>query len=231
MAGHSVAYAFKSEVQRASARPAGNRTGENSAAVLRYRTVAMNYIQLGARERSGEGASNRSRNVERDNQVFTDLPRRTGVIKAGEKLSACGLRLPASAPATLIARRQLRAHKNLCADVISVGSDFSYSYFPFIVLAFRDLSSLRTHFGLSQRYVRNPIQGYAESWLRRVEGRKAPLGPRGVEALPPSPRLRGGSAGAKQPRMMRISRIRAEFADATPAATSALREINIALQP
>jgi len=30
---------------------------------------------------------------------------------------------------------------------------------------------------------------------------------------------------------MRILRIRAEFADATPAATTALREINIALQP
>ena len=40
-----------------------------------------------------------------------------------------------------------------------------------------------------------------------------------------------GSAGAKQPRMMRISRIRAEFADATPAASTALGEINIALQP
>ena len=35
----------------------------------------------------------------------------------------------------------------------------------------------------------------------------------------------------KQPRITRISRIRTELADATPAATTALREINIALQP
>ena len=98
MAGHSVGYAFKTEVQRASARPTGNRTGEDCAAMFRYKTVAMNYIQLGACERSGEGASNRSRNVERDNQVFTDLPRRTSVIKTGEKPSACGLRLTSLSP-------------------------------------------------------------------------------------------------------------------------------------
>jgi hypothetical protein len=55
----------------------------------------MKYIQLSTRERSIEGASNRYRHIERDNQVFTGLPRRTGVIKTGEKLSACGLR-PAS---------------------------------------------------------------------------------------------------------------------------------------
>ena len=67
MAGHSVAYAFKSDLQRAGALSAGNRTGEDKAAVLCYGTVAMNYIQLGAYERSGEGASNRYRNVERDN--------------------------------------------------------------------------------------------------------------------------------------------------------------------
>src|SRR4029077_6391871 len=91
VAGHSVAYAFKTEVQRASARPTGNRSGEDDAAMFRYRTVAMNYIQLSTRERSGEGASARSRNIERDNQVFTNLPRRTGVIKTGEKPSACGL--------------------------------------------------------------------------------------------------------------------------------------------
>src|ERR1043166_2522841 len=31
--------------------------------------------------------------------------------------------------------------------MVSYGSsDFSYTYFPFIVLAFRDLASLRTHF-------------------------------------------------------------------------------------
>jgi hypothetical protein len=91
VAGHSVAYAFKTEVQRASARPTGNRTGEDCAALFRYRTVAMNYIQLGTRERSGEGASNRYRHIERDNQVFTDLARRTSVIEAGKKLSASGL--------------------------------------------------------------------------------------------------------------------------------------------
>src|SRR5204863_10147953 len=98
VAGHSVAYAFETEVQRASARPTGNRTGEDCAALFRYRTVAMNYIQLSTRERSGEGASNRYRNVERDNQVFTDLPRRTGVIKTGGKLSACGLRRASFSP-------------------------------------------------------------------------------------------------------------------------------------
>src|SRR5436190_9416611 len=98
VAGHSAAYAFKTEVQRASARPTGNRTGEDCAAMFRYRTVAMNYIQLTTRERSGEGASNRSRDVERDNHVFTDLPRRTSVIKAGEKPSACGLRRASFSP-------------------------------------------------------------------------------------------------------------------------------------
>jgi len=51
----------------------------------------MNYIHLGAIERSGQGASTRSRNVESDNQVFTDLARRAGEIEAGKKTSACGL--------------------------------------------------------------------------------------------------------------------------------------------
>src|SRR5438067_13853128 len=88
VAGHSVAYAFKTEVQRASARPTGNRTGEDCAALFRCRTVAMNYIQLSTSEISGQGASNRYRNVERYNQVFTDLPRRTGVINSGGNLSA-----------------------------------------------------------------------------------------------------------------------------------------------
>jgi len=64
----------------------------------------------------------------------------------------------------LIARRQLRAHKNLCADVISVGSDFSYTYFPFIVLAFRDLSVIENSFlAVHPCTVRNPVRGYAES--------------------------------------------------------------------
>src|SRR4029450_3109709 len=98
VAGHSVAYAFKTEVHRASARPTGNRSGEDCAAMFRYRTVAMNYIQLGACERSGECASNRARNVERDNHVFTGLPRRTGVIKTREKPSACGLRRASFSP-------------------------------------------------------------------------------------------------------------------------------------
>ena len=51
----------------------------------------MNYIQLGAIERSGQGASTRSRDVERDNHVFTDLARRGSEIEAGKKPSACGL--------------------------------------------------------------------------------------------------------------------------------------------
>ena len=126
----------------------------------------MNYLHLGAYERAGEGASSRSCHIERDNQVITDLARRTGVIKAGEKASTCREWRSASfsAQETSMANRQLRAHKNLCADVISVGSDFSYTYFPFIVLAFRDFSSLRTSFlAFHPGTVRNPVRGYAES--------------------------------------------------------------------
>jgi hypothetical protein len=51
----------------------------------------MDYIQLSAYARSGEGASSRSTHVERDNQVITDLARRTSVIEARKKLSICGL--------------------------------------------------------------------------------------------------------------------------------------------
>ena len=54
----------------------------------RYGTVGMNYIQLSACGGSSEGASSRSTHVERDNRVFTDLPRRTSEIEAGKKPSA-----------------------------------------------------------------------------------------------------------------------------------------------
>ncbi len=57
----------------------------------RYGTVAMNYIQLSAcYGRSSEGARRRSTDVERDNQVFTNLAGRASVIEAGVKASACG---------------------------------------------------------------------------------------------------------------------------------------------
>src|SRR5262249_8369223 len=82
-----VAYAFIREHQRA--RIIVYLTGLNYTAVQVYGTVAMNYLHLGAYERAGEGASCRSRHIERDNQVITDLARRTGVIKTGEKPSAC----------------------------------------------------------------------------------------------------------------------------------------------
>src|SRR5262249_30656887 len=66
--------------------------------------------------------------------------------------------------------------------------------------------------------VRNPIRGYAEGWLRRVEGRKAPVGATptplyGVEALPPSSRSSGtpasqGSGEAEDPPMPNSVRAR-----------------------
>ena len=58
VAGHSVAYAFISEEQRAG--PAIDRTGEEAGTMERYGTVAMNYIQLSSFDRSGERASGRS---------------------------------------------------------------------------------------------------------------------------------------------------------------------------
>jgi hypothetical protein len=88
VAGHSVAYACISEEQRAGR--AIDRASEEGTAMKRYGTVAMNYIQLSAIERSGEGASNCCSNVEPDNQVLTDLARRTSVSEAGKKPSACG---------------------------------------------------------------------------------------------------------------------------------------------
>ena len=100
----------------------------------RYGTVGMNYIQLSAYERSGEGASSRCSDVERDNHVFTDLARRTSVIEAGKNSPLAGPgRRQLQRSATLMTRRQLRAHKNLCADVI--GNDFDltnnmFSYTP-----------------------------------------------------------------------------------------------------
>ena len=39
----------------------------------RYGTVGMNYIHLSAYDRSGEGASSRSTDVERDNHSFHRL--------------------------------------------------------------------------------------------------------------------------------------------------------------
>ena len=89
VAGYSVAYAFIPQEERAG--PAIDRTGEEGGAMQRYGAVAMNYIQLSAYGRSSDGTSGRSTNVERDNQVFADLTRRTSVIEAGKKLSACRL--------------------------------------------------------------------------------------------------------------------------------------------
>jgi len=96
VAGYSVAYAFISEDQRA--RVIADRTGFDYTAVQVYGTVAMNDLHLGAYKRAGEGASSRSSDIERDNQVITDLARRTGVIKTGEKPSACGLRCASFSP-------------------------------------------------------------------------------------------------------------------------------------
>ena len=57
-----------------------------------YRTVAMNYIKLCTYKGAVEGASSCCSNVECDNRVVTNLPRRTSVqVKTGKKLSACGL--------------------------------------------------------------------------------------------------------------------------------------------
>jgi hypothetical protein len=89
VAGYSVAYAFITEEERAG--PAIDRTGEEGGAMQRYGAVAMNYIQLSAYGRSSEGASTSSTDVERDNHVFTDLPRRTSEIEAGKKPSGRGL--------------------------------------------------------------------------------------------------------------------------------------------
>ena len=90
VASHSVAYAFITEEHRAG--PAIHRTSEEKTAMERYGAVAMNYIEFSAYYRSRERASRRSTDVERDNHIFADLARRTSVIEAGKKLSACGLR-------------------------------------------------------------------------------------------------------------------------------------------
>jgi hypothetical protein len=66
VAGHGVTYAVITEEQRAG--PAIHRASEEGSAMQRYGAVAMNYIQLNPIDaRSGEGASRRSANVERDN--------------------------------------------------------------------------------------------------------------------------------------------------------------------
>ena len=57
VAGLSVAYAFIGEEQLTG--PAINRTSEQGTAMKRNGTVAMNYIQLSAYERSDEGAGSR----------------------------------------------------------------------------------------------------------------------------------------------------------------------------
>src|ERR1044071_230675 len=88
VSGHSVAYAFISEDE--CARVIADRTGLDYTAVQVYGTIAVNYLHLGAYERAGEGSSSRSCHIERDNQVIANLARRTSVIKAGEKPSACG---------------------------------------------------------------------------------------------------------------------------------------------
>jgi hypothetical protein len=54
----------------------------------RYGTVAVNDVHLGACQTSIEHASHFRPDVEGDNQVFTDLARRTGVNEAREKLPA-----------------------------------------------------------------------------------------------------------------------------------------------
>ena len=88
MAGHSVAYTIIGEEQRPG--PTIDGTSEEGSAVKRYGTVAMNYIQFSTYQRSSEGASSRFSDVERDNQVITDLARRTSVSEAGKKPSARG---------------------------------------------------------------------------------------------------------------------------------------------
>lgn len=65
VAGHSVAYAFITELHCAG--PVIDRTSEENAAMERYGTVGMNYIQFSAYYRSCDGAGRRSTNVERDN--------------------------------------------------------------------------------------------------------------------------------------------------------------------
>ena len=87
--GYSVAYPCIGEDQGAGPMPIG--TSEQGGAMKSYGTVAMNYIQLSAFERSDEGAGSRCSNVEDDNRVLTNLARRTGVSEAGKKLPACGL--------------------------------------------------------------------------------------------------------------------------------------------
>ena len=90
VAGVSVAYAIISEEQRALW-AAIDCASEEGSAMKVYGTVAMNYIQLCAIERSGECASSCCSNVERDNQVLTDLAS-TSLGEAGGKLSVCRLR-------------------------------------------------------------------------------------------------------------------------------------------
>ncbi len=90
VAGISVAYAIISEKQRAL-RAAVDCASEEGSAMKVYGTIAMNYIQLCAIERSGECASSCCSNVERDNQVLTDLTS-TSLGETGEKPSACRLR-------------------------------------------------------------------------------------------------------------------------------------------
>ena len=89
LAGVSVASTCIKDEQRAG--PAIDRASEEGSTIERYGTVAMDYIQLGDFERSGEGAGSRCSNVEDDNRVLSNLARRTGVSKAGKKLPACGL--------------------------------------------------------------------------------------------------------------------------------------------
>src|SRR5581483_418070 len=91
MAGHSVTYAFITEHHRAG--PAVDGTTEQKTAMERYGTVTMNYVHFSAYHyRSGQRASSCSTDVERDDHVFTDLARRSSIIKAGKKLSGCRFR-------------------------------------------------------------------------------------------------------------------------------------------
>ena len=132
VASISVAYAFISEEQRAG--PAIERTSEEGGAMERYGTVGMNYIQLSAHDSPMKVPVAVYSDVERDNQVFTDLARRTSVIEAGRKLSACRLRVgirQLQRSATLMTRRQLQARKNLCADVIRNDFDLTNNMFSY----------------------------------------------------------------------------------------------------
>jgi len=87
VAGYGVTYAVPTEHHRAGS--AIDRAREERSAMQRYGAIAMNYVQFSAYYRSCYGAIRRSTDVERDNQIFTYLARRTGKIETGKKTPAC----------------------------------------------------------------------------------------------------------------------------------------------